>query len=64
MNEIMKTLLAEAKLSPSDGEIEAYAAKYAVQRASVDALYEVAEARYVDPALRFHASGRIEEWAS
>ena len=64
MNEIMKTLLSAAKLSPSDAEIEAYAAKYALQRASVDALYDVAEARYADPALRFHAAGRIEDWAS
>ncbi|NKQ54752.1 hypothetical protein HFP15_17860 [Amycolatopsis sp. K13G38] len=64
MNEIMKMLLSEAKLPASDAEIGSYTAAYAVQRASVDALYEVAEARYVDPALRFRATARIQDWAS
>ncbi|HJQ44724.1 MAG TPA: hypothetical protein VJ870_00170 [Amycolatopsis sp.] len=64
MNEIMKTLLSAAKLPASGTEIETYAAGYAVQRASVDALYEVPEARYVDPALRFRAGARLVDWAS
>jgi hypothetical protein len=61
--EVVKTLLAAAKLPASEAEIEAYAAGYAAQRAAVDALYEVPEARYVDPALRFRAAARIEDWA-
>ncbi|HVW40476.1 MAG TPA: hypothetical protein VHC18_03905 [Amycolatopsis sp.] len=64
MNEIVKTLLSIAKLPASEAEIEAYTTAYAVQRASVDALYEIPEARYVDPALRFQAAARITDWAS
>lgn len=63
MTEIMKGLLTAATLPASDAEIEAYAAAYSVQRAAVDALYEVQEARYVDPALRFRAAARLADWA-
>lgn len=64
MNATLKTLLSIAKLPASDAEIENYSGGYTVQRASVDALYEVPEARYVDPALRFQAAARLSDWAS
>jgi hypothetical protein len=63
MIEVMKILLAAAKLPASDAETASYAAGYAAQRAAVDALYEVPAARYVDPALRFRASARIDDWS-
>lgn len=61
--EVLKTLLAAAQLPASDAEIDGYAAGYGAQRAAVDALYAVPEARYVEPALRFRAADRIEDWA-
>ncbi|WAL64347.1 hypothetical protein ORV05_25730 [Amycolatopsis cynarae] len=64
MIEVLKTLLAAAKLPASETEIAAYAAAYGPQRAAVDALYEVSAARYADPALRFRASARIEDWSA
>ncbi|TNC23401.1 hypothetical protein [Amycolatopsis alkalitolerans] len=64
MTGILKTLLSAAKLPASDKEISAYTKAYETQRASVDALYEVPAARYVDPALRFRAGARIKDWAS
>jgi hypothetical protein len=63
MSDIVKTMLAVAGLPASDAEIEAYTPAYEMQRLAIDALYEVPEARYVDPALRFRAQGRIEDWA-
>jgi hypothetical protein len=63
MNEVTKTLLAAAQLPASEAESTAYAAGYETQRAAVDALYDVPAARYVDPALRFRAAARIEDWA-
>jgi len=63
MNEIVKTLLDQAALPASEDEIAAYAAGFAAQRAAVDALYGVPEARYADPALRFRAGARITDWA-
>jgi hypothetical protein len=63
MNEIVKTLLDQATLPASEDEIAAYAAGFAAQRAAVDALYGVPEARYADPALRFRAGARIIDWA-
>ncbi|WP_067890438.1 hypothetical protein [Nocardia vaccinii] len=64
MNEIMKTLLDAAQLPAAEGEIASYAAGYADQRAAVDALYAVPEARYAAPALHFRAASRIADWAS
>ncbi|WP_216895276.1 hypothetical protein [Nocardia alni] len=63
MNDVMKTLLDLASLPASDAETAAYASGFAIQRAAVDALYAVPEARYADPALRFQARGRITDWA-
>ena len=64
MNEIVKTLLDAAGLPASEAEITAYAAGFAEQRAAVDALYTVPEARYAAPALHFRASSRVADWAS
>lgn len=58
----VRALFAGATLSPSDGEVQAFALGYADVRAGVDALYAVPEARYADPALRFRADGRITDW--
>ncbi|TYB65404.1 hypothetical protein FXF51_19505 [Nonomuraea sp. PA05] len=57
-------LLAAAGLTVPEDEIEVIAAGYPLQRAGVDALYAVPEARYADPALRFRADARIVDWAS
>lgn len=64
MNEIMKTLLDAAQLPASESEIASYAAGFAAQRAAVDALYAIPEARYAVPALHFRATTRIVDWAS
>ncbi|UBU17496.1 hypothetical protein [Nonomuraea gerenzanensis] len=60
---VVGPLLAAAGLSVPEAEIEVIAAGYALQRAGVDALYAVPEARYADPALRFRADARIVDWA-
>ncbi|MET9018385.1 hypothetical protein ABZV93_00230 [Actinopolymorpha sp. NPDC004070] len=60
----VKVMLAAAGLPASEEEIAILAGEYAGQRASTDALYDVAEARYVDPALRFRADTRVADWAS
>jgi hypothetical protein len=64
MSEVLKNLLAAAGLPASEAETAGYAQAYEAQRAAVDALYDVPVARYVDPALRFRAGARIEEWAT
>jgi hypothetical protein len=61
---VITMLLDAARLPASEGERAAQADGYADQRAAVDALYDVPEARYVDPALRFQAYARIEDWAN
>jgi hypothetical protein len=61
----VRGMLAAAGLSPSQDEIAALCAGYPAFRASVDALYDVAEARYADPALRFRAADTARvDWAS
>lgn len=64
MTEVLKNLLAAARLPASEAETAAYVTAYEAHRAAVDALYAVPAARYADPALRFRAAGRIEDWAS
>jgi hypothetical protein len=64
MTEVLKNLLAAAQLPASEAETGGYLQAYEAQRAAVDALYEVPAARYVDPALRFRAGARIEDWAT
>jgi hypothetical protein len=60
---LVRTMLAMAALPASDDEITAYAVAYPAHRAGVEALYAVPAARYVDPALRFQAAARIDDWA-
>ncbi|WP_019927983.1 hypothetical protein [Nocardia sp. BMG111209] len=64
MSDTMKTLLGLSTLPASEAEIAAYAAGFEFQRAGVDALYAVPEARYATPALHFRAAARIVDWAS
>lgn len=60
----VRALLAAAGLSPSAAEFEAICAGYPYLRAGIDALYQVPEARYADPALRFRADGTARaDWA-
>lgn len=64
MSEVLKNLLAASRLPASEEETTAYEAAYEMHRSAVDALYDVPAARYVDPALRFRAAARIEDWAT
>jgi hypothetical protein len=52
----VRAMLAAAGLPATPDEVAALAARYPAFRAAVDALYEVGEARYADPALRFRAA--------
>jgi hypothetical protein len=61
--DVIRKLLDVASLPASEVELAAYAAAYPAQRAGIEALYAVPEARYVDPALRFRAEAVIEDWA-
>jgi hypothetical protein len=54
-------LLSRARLPLSAVELAELAASYPLQQAGVEALYAVPEARYVDPAMRFRADGRLTE---
>lgn len=63
-DETVRRLLAAARLTVPEDEIALIAAGYDLQRAGVDALYAVPEARYADPALRFRADARIVDWSS
>ncbi|TMR18724.1 hypothetical protein ETD85_53275 [Nonomuraea zeae] len=56
-------LLAAAGLTVPEDELALLATGYGFQRAGVDALYAVPEARYADPALRFRADARIVDWS-
>jgi len=60
---MVRALLDAAGITPSETELAAYAPEYLTRRASVDALYAVPQARYTDPALRFRAGARLEDWA-
>ena len=64
MSDLLRNLLAAARLPASEPETAAYQTAYAAQRAAADALYEVPAARYAEPALRFRAGARISQWAS
>jgi hypothetical protein len=59
----IRALLSAAGLTANENEIAAFTAGYPAHRAALDALYDVPAARYVDPALRFRAQARIEDWA-
>ncbi|MEV6559587.1 hypothetical protein AB0M22_27975 [Nocardia sp. NPDC051756] len=58
----VRTLLNAAGLPANAAEMAGLATTYLAYRAAIDALYAVLEARYVDPATRFHAAARVEEW--
>ncbi|WP_107656822.1 hypothetical protein [Nocardia suismassiliense] len=58
----VRVLLGAAGLPANEAEMAGLAATYPEYRAAIDALYAVPAARYVDPALRFHAQARIAEW--
>ncbi|MGH3249762.1 MAG: hypothetical protein ACRDOI_26665 [Trebonia sp.] len=51
-----RAMLAASGLSPAPDEAAAMGAAYPAFRAAIDALYDVAAARYADPALRFRAA--------
>ena len=53
---VARATLAAAGLSPAPDEVTAMCAGYPAFRGAIDALYDVAAARYADPALRFHAA--------
>jgi hypothetical protein len=58
-------MLTAAGLTPGEDEVAALCDGYPAFRASVDVLYDVAEARYADPALRFRAADTARaDWAS
>jgi hypothetical protein len=55
-------LLAAAGLSPSADEVAALAGTYPRDRAGVDALYAIPEARYTAPALIFDPVPTFVDW--
>jgi hypothetical protein len=60
----VRAMLAASGLSPSPDEVATISTGYPAFRAAVDALYEVAAARYADPALRFLAADTARaDWA-
>ena len=61
----VRGMLTAAGLSPGQDEIAAMREADPAFRASVDVLYDVAETRYADPALRFRAADTARvDWAS
>ncbi|MCV7260055.1 hypothetical protein [Mycobacterium shimoidei] len=61
----VRAMLAASGLSPGTDEITMLCAGYPVLRAAIDALYDVPDARYADPALRFSAAATPHaDWAS
>lgn len=67
MNDLMTgpaAMLTALGLSPASDEAAMMCAAYPAFRAAVDALYDVPEARYADPALRFRAADTARtDWA-
>lgn len=59
----VRALLAASGLRPDADEVAMISAGYPTFRAAVDALYDVATARYADPALRFQAEAARADWA-
>jgi hypothetical protein len=56
-------LLARAGLPATGPEVTVLATGYTIQQAGIEALYQLPDARHVDPALRFHAGARLTEWS-
>jgi citrate lyase beta subunit len=59
----VRSLLAAAKLAPSEEEIAALVVGYEDYRTGIEALYAVPEARYASPALIFNAAPVFADWA-
>jgi citrate lyase beta subunit len=59
----VRSLLAAAKLAPSEEEIAGLVSGYEDYRAGIEALYSVPEARYASPALIFNAAPVFADWA-
>ncbi len=53
--EAVHALLRVSGLTPSAAEIDAFVAGFLPSRAALDALYDVPDARYEEPAVRFSA---------
>ncbi|MFI9505656.1 hypothetical protein [Nocardia sp. NPDC052566] len=60
--ETVRILLSAAGLPTNAAEVRGLAALFPGFRAAVDALYAPPAVRYGDPAMRFHARARFEEW--
>jgi hypothetical protein len=59
-----RAMLAASGLSPAPDEAATMCAVYPAFRTAIDALYDVAAARYADPALRFRAADTERaDWA-
>ena len=60
----VRAMLAAAGLSPTAEEVAQLVAGYPALRAAADGLFQVPEARYADPALRFRAADTARaDWA-
>lgn len=59
----VRSLLAAAKLAPSEEEIAGLVDGYEDYRAGIEMLYAVPEARYASPALIFNAAPVFADWA-
>ena len=59
----VRTLMAVAGLSPSEEEIATLVAGYPLQKAGIESLYTIPEARYAAPALVFSATPVFADWA-
>jgi len=59
----VRSLLAAARLSPSEDEIAGLVDGYAEYQAGIETLYAVPEARYASPALIFNAAPGFANWA-
>ena len=51
----VRALLAIAKITPSPEEVESLIATYPLNRAELDKMYTIAEARYEEPCVVFTA---------
>lgn len=58
----VRAVLAVSGLRPEPDEVAMICAGYPAFRTAVDALYDVAAARYAEPALRFMAEGPQADW--
>ncbi len=58
----VRSLLAAAKLAPSEEEIAGLVAGHEDYQAGIESLYAVPEARYASPALTFSATPVFADW--